>query len=245
MGLCGGSYTEAECIRTPPFTVYPSYFSLKKGESVELTIEFVPLTLGNLTADFYMVCDNRQVRSFSLRACSRQIDISVVEINNTRYDRKITDLASDLYFSGVTVQTEKTQQLVLCNDTGIPIEFEWVWIQSCVGTEHTQAEARKVLRCIMFNNNFHLSPFSCLLSYLLHLIFFCFMSFICYHRIFSLPFFFFFYSYIYFLYKYFCFAFISVQSTSFHFNLFFIVYIYRFHCSQLLHVLYSVPYFPP
>ena len=146
MGLCGGSYTEAECIRTPPFTVYPSYFSLKKGESVELTIEFVPLTLGNLTADFYMVCDNRQVRSFSLRACSRQIDISVVEINNTRYDRKITDLASDLYFSGVTVQTEKTQQLVLCNDTGIPIEFEWVWIQSCVGTEHTQAEARKVLR---------------------------------------------------------------------------------------------------
>jgi hypothetical protein len=146
VGLCGmGSWTDAGCIRTPPFTVYPSYFSLKKGESVELTIEFVPLTLGNLTADFYMVCDNRQVRSFSLRACSRQIDISVVEINNTRYDRKITDLASDLHFTGVTVQTEKTQQLVLCNDTGIPIEFEWVWIPSSVGIENTQAEARKVL----------------------------------------------------------------------------------------------------
>lgn len=140
------TWKETGCIRTPPFTIYPSLFTLNEGDSVDLIIEYVPLSLGSHTCELYMVCDNLQIRLFDMKASSRQVDISVVEINNTRYDRNITDLESDLYFSAVTVQTEKTQHIVICNDTGIPVEYEWIWLSDKVEDKNKSSAAIEILR---------------------------------------------------------------------------------------------------
>ena len=139
-------WTDTGCVRTPPFTIYPSLFTLNQGETLDLIIEFLPLTLGSHTCELYMICDNLQIRLFNIKASSRQVDISVVEINNTRYDRKITDLESDLYFSAVTVQTEKTQHIVICNDTGMPVEYEWIWLSDRVDHENKAEQAKQALR---------------------------------------------------------------------------------------------------
>lgn len=133
-------------MRNPPFTVYPVLFSLKKGEFMDLNIEFVPLCVGDHVCVFYLLCNNGQSRRFTVTASSREVSLSVVEINNTQYNGKITDLASDLYFSAVTVLTEKTQQIVLVNDTGVPIEYEWVWVPCSVQITEASEMAREIVR---------------------------------------------------------------------------------------------------
>lgn len=133
-------------MRNPPFTVYPVLFSLKKGESMDLIIEFVPLCVGDHVCVFYLLCNNGQSRRFTVTALSREVSVSVVEINNTQYNGKITDLASDLYFSAVTVLTEKTQQIVLVNDTGVPIEYEWLWVPCTVQRTDALEMAREIVR---------------------------------------------------------------------------------------------------
>ena len=133
-------------MRIPPFTVYPVLFSLNKGEFMDLSIEFVPLNVGDHICEFYLLCDNCQSRRFTISASAREIQISIVEINNVEYNGKITDLASDLYFSPVTVETEKVQQIVLVNDTGIPIEYEWVWVPSTVQRTYALEAAKDIVR---------------------------------------------------------------------------------------------------
>ena len=104
-----------------------------------------------------MLCDNNQVRLFSLKGLSRQIDISIIEINNTRYNNKNNNNNNDkknvnkyndcdLYFSNVTVQTEKIQQLIICNDTGISIEYEWIWLPVNILQENIRKIAEEILR---------------------------------------------------------------------------------------------------
>ena len=139
------------CIRVLPFTIYPSIFELNRNESINLTIEFVPLRLGNHKKEFYMVCNNQQSRIFTVQGSSRQIDLSIVEINNKKYPSNINDdiieLKSNIYFSDVTVQTEKTQQIIICNDTGLPIEYEWVWVRdNLISKYDIQREALLSLR---------------------------------------------------------------------------------------------------
>ena len=56
-----------------------------------------------------MLCDNEQVRVFTLRAACRQIDVTVTEINTTPYNQHIDHLRQDLYFHSVVITTEQTQ----------------------------------------------------------------------------------------------------------------------------------------
>ena len=139
-------WNDTGSMRNPPFTVYPVLFSLNKGEFMDLNIEFVPLCVGDHVCEFYLLCDNCQSRRFTITASAREIQISIIEINNVECNSKITDLASDLYFSPVTVQTEKVQQIVLVNDTGIPIEYEWVWVPSTVQRTYALEAASDVVR---------------------------------------------------------------------------------------------------
>ena len=59
--------------------------------------------------EFYMLCDNEQVRTFTLRAACRQIDVTVTEVNTTPYNQHIEHLRQDMYFHSVVITTEQTQ----------------------------------------------------------------------------------------------------------------------------------------
>jgi hypothetical protein len=75
-----------ECMRVGPFTLYPTQFTLMKGEAVELTIEFVPLQLASFSQLFYMTCDNGQIRPFTLRGESKQLNLTISELNGVEFD---------------------------------------------------------------------------------------------------------------------------------------------------------------
>jgi hypothetical protein len=134
------------CIRVEPFTVYPVEFSLSRGQSIDLTIEFVPLTLGNHSRDFYMLCDNEQVRMFTLKASCRQIDITVSEVNGTPYDTQMVNLRQDMYFDKVVVTTDQSQSVVVANDTGLPVEYEWVWVDATLAGDDLLEEATRKIQ---------------------------------------------------------------------------------------------------
>ena len=56
-----------------------------------------------------MLCDNEQVRMFTLRAACRQIDVTITEINATPYHQHIDHLKQDMYFHSVVITTEQSQ----------------------------------------------------------------------------------------------------------------------------------------
>lgn len=132
------------CIRIPPFTIYPSEFTLGNTESIEINIEYVPLHLGNDSIKFNILCDNTQVRLFTLKGRSKQIDISIYDINEVIFDNKM-NLETDLYFEGVITGGDRSQQFGISNDTGIPIEYEWVWMDTDVSEEDVYDTAKEIL----------------------------------------------------------------------------------------------------
>lgn len=66
------------CARLPPFTIYPVEFTLKRHESINLIIEYVPLTLGDHSHDFVMLCDNCQVFLDTLSGSIMMLDVSII-----------------------------------------------------------------------------------------------------------------------------------------------------------------------
>lgn len=117
-----------ECLRIPPFTVYPSTFSLHKGESIDLVFELVPLQLGVLTRNYKIICDNGQVKSYTICANSKEINLSTTDINDVAFNDKDPNVYRDLYFHNLVASAENHHMVSVVNDTGISIEYEWVWV---------------------------------------------------------------------------------------------------------------------
>jgi hypothetical protein len=128
------------CLRIAPFTLYPTEFELMKGESVEVTIEFVPLELRGYQERFYMTCDNGQVRTFTLRGASRGLDLAVSEVNCVEFDSSDPKVFPDLYFPPACVGCEQVQQIQVVNDTGLPVEYEWIWVDMRCTDLHAQGQ---------------------------------------------------------------------------------------------------------
>jgi hypothetical protein len=118
------------CLRIPPFTVYPSEFALAKGQSIELNFEFLPLTLGKLNRTYQIQCDNGTVKNYQVIATSKEIHLSTVELNNVHFNDQDTMIYRDLYFNNVTSGSEMVQKISVVNDTGISVEYEWVWVDT-------------------------------------------------------------------------------------------------------------------
>ena len=138
------------CQRFHSFTVYPVEFSLQKNESITLNVEYSPLSLGDHYQEFFLLCDNGEVRKYIINGFCRAVAVAITEINNVSIvhlnsNALVSDyaeddssvapqpnaiIAKDLYFSGAIVGSEQSQSIVVENDTGMPVEFEWVWIDN-------------------------------------------------------------------------------------------------------------------
>eukprot|EP01036_Dinobryon_divergens_P019357 gene19357-26415_t len=117
------------CVRIPPFTIYPVEFTLRRNQSIDLNIDFVPLTIGEQSRSFVALCDNLQSRTFTLRAMSKQVSISIIEINSRRVDPLNTKVVRDLVFAPAFIGSETEQKVIISNETGLALEYEWVWIE--------------------------------------------------------------------------------------------------------------------
>jgi len=120
------------CLRMSPFTVYPVRFDLQKMDSVNIIVEFVPLELCRpdkpFTHKFYILSDNLQVFEYTLYGRSRQLDCYVSEINSSAFDHTNKQVRREVFFEAANIGIEQSQQIVVTNDSGLPVEYEWVWL---------------------------------------------------------------------------------------------------------------------
>ena len=117
-----------DCLRIPPLTIYPLEFSLDKGESIDITLEFMPTTIGDFEEVIYVVGDNEQAIAVSLKCQGRQVNAYISEINSLQVPVGDERVKKDLFFSPSFVGSENEQEIVIRNDTGISLEYEWVWL---------------------------------------------------------------------------------------------------------------------
>ena len=120
------------CLRMNPFTLYPVRFDLQKMESVNIIIEFVPLELREkdnpFTYRFFVLSDNLQVFEYTLVGRSRQVDCYISEVNTIAFDHKNPQVRREIFFEAANIGVEQSQQIVVTNDSGLPVEYEWVWL---------------------------------------------------------------------------------------------------------------------
>ena len=134
------------CLRIPPFTIYPTEFTLHRNESLDISIEFIPLSIGSFERYFDILCDNGQVRNFSIKGKSKEIAVKVVEVNSIELDTSDPKIFRDLYFSNIDIGGEKTQHLQIVNDSGLPVEYEWVWMDPSVKDLHKAGQQKIISR---------------------------------------------------------------------------------------------------
>lgn len=123
-------WTTMGCVRIPPFTIYPVWFSLAHNETVDLNFEYVPLTLEEHSRDFVALCDNLTVRQFTVMASAKQADVRISEINSVSIDTADGRINRDLVFGPAYAGSETNQQIAVSNHTGLELDYEWVWIES-------------------------------------------------------------------------------------------------------------------
>eukprot|EP01033_Poteriospumella_lacustris_P001452 gene1452-1054_t len=140
----GDECIEGKSLRIPPFTIYPTQFELRKGDHVDLVFEYVPLTLGQSSRNFVVRCDNGQVREFTVTARAKEIQMTYSEINSVAFDNQEL-VYKDLMFSHLPVGSETTQTITVINDTGLPMEYEWVWIDTKVKDKHIHTEGQRLI----------------------------------------------------------------------------------------------------
>ena len=121
-------YEVMGCLRLAPFTIYPVEFTLDTRDSVSIILEYVPLTLATSFQKIYALCDNTQVFEYTLQADSKQLDLKVVEINEVSFDTSDNDVRRECFFSAANVGIEQHQEIVVSNDSGLPVDYEWVWL---------------------------------------------------------------------------------------------------------------------
>ena len=146
--LCDASDAQrAEaCLRLPPFTVYPTDFTLYRNDSVDINIEFIPLSIGSFERSFEVLCDNGQVRKFSIKGVGREITVTQVEVNAVELDTADPKIFGDMYFASTDIGSERTQHVQIVNDSGLPVEYEWVFVEPHVKDLHKAGQRKILLR---------------------------------------------------------------------------------------------------
>mmetsp|Transcript_28938 Transcript_28938/g.67308 ORF Transcript_28938/g.67308 Transcript_28938/m.67308 type:complete len:2187 (+) Transcript_28938:98-6658(+) len=125
-------------LRMPPFNVTPTEFALNTGDSVEITVDYVPLELGQHQAKFILVCDNCQIKTYSVSGRSECVDLSISSVNGG--DCGPVNQPRQLQFDSLAIGDSGGQTMTLTNMTSIDLNYRWD-----LRPAHTEVEIGKAL----------------------------------------------------------------------------------------------------
>ena len=95
----------------------------------------------------------------------------VSEINSVEFDSSDTQMFPDMFFPAACVGSDQTQHLQVVNDTGLPVEYEWIWVDMRCTDLHAQGQRQIYDRERIETARHSLIVFR-MFSYLLRTIFF-------------------------------------------------------------------------
>ena len=144
-----------KCLRTKLFTVYPCSFEVNANEDVEVVIEYSPMNIGSHTEEYLLLIDNGDVQEFNINGESRVVNLSISDINDKylvdskercNANQQIIKYEKNLNFQPTVIQDEAHQEFVVANDTGLSVEFEWVWLPLHTTDAQIHRSGRKAIQ---------------------------------------------------------------------------------------------------
>ncbi|KAI9093469.1 hypothetical protein DFS34DRAFT_583370, partial [Phlyctochytrium arcticum] len=125
-----------------PFTIFPSYFAVKSGESGQLILRYNPAEIASEeaapgervdTIRLKLVCDNCQITSLPITGLAQRPGVQVTAIahaNGTKIDKDSLPHSAGcditLPFGEQNPQATSTVFLTVINQTLLPLPFQWV-----------------------------------------------------------------------------------------------------------------------
>jgi len=113
----------------PPFTLYPTAFDLDHGEAVTIHVDYVPLSLGNHSRNFVIICDNCHVIKYTLAGSSELVSLNISSLNGVDIaDTKTDELSlppNFVDFDTVTLKGTRERIVEIANDTPLDLAFRW------------------------------------------------------------------------------------------------------------------------
>ena len=120
--------SDYDVIDINPFVIRPAEFQLMSGDSIDLEVLFTPEGSEEYKRKFVMVCDNCQVKIFTITGigCNVEVEISAIDDRPIQYGAEKLVRPSHMSFRGLTPKATITRRLSVQNVTPLELNFQWL-----------------------------------------------------------------------------------------------------------------------
>ncbi|KAG2495146.1 hypothetical protein HYH03_006754 [Edaphochlamys debaryana] len=106
-----------------PFKVWPLYFEMGSNEELAINVSYEPKDWGNSDERLILVCDNCQVKTFTLLGNAVAVDVLLHSVDGRMLEPRELDLP--LWFGEVAPRSGFSKLVSVRNTTKLPFAFEW------------------------------------------------------------------------------------------------------------------------
>jgi len=111
-----------DTLKLENFTIYPSEFSIGKGEKLELFVCFTPQREGLIEEKVILACDNNTSKIYTLRAIANMAELKVTKVNGNLVGN---EEFKNLYMTEIQPKFPKTSVLSIKNQTFVKVNYHW------------------------------------------------------------------------------------------------------------------------
>ena len=118
-------FEDLQVFQSGEFEIYPDRFFLSKGDSVTLTVQFVPNSEGRSSSNLFLSCDNMKRYEYEIFAEANMIELLVTELDGVDLNDSEFKKMDMIYFLNNDFLGQQMRQLRIENLTKNRIEYEW------------------------------------------------------------------------------------------------------------------------
>jgi hypothetical protein len=104
--------------------VWPAYFDLASGQRASMTVQFTPSAVGSHQSGFVLVCDNCQVRSYTVAGSGCAVDVAASQLDG-RPLAPAELQQQPLWFGQLSPGAASSHVVTVRNGTTLPFPFAW------------------------------------------------------------------------------------------------------------------------
>lgn len=108
-----------------PFEIYPFYFALKTGESVDVTVKYESRTAGEDIARLQIACNNHLIYEYEMVGRAEVPCVSVLENDTDDTALVIGDGLYTLEFGDQNPECSTMRTLVIRNNNNLTLSYDW------------------------------------------------------------------------------------------------------------------------
>ncbi|XP_056008414.1 deleted in lung and esophageal cancer protein 1-like isoform X2 [Ostrea edulis] len=118
-------------VQIPPFDVRPSMLELMKGDTGVMEVVFAPHAIRKFTQEITIVCDNCQVKHFTLKGEAQKAEVELINVERGLSEAlpgELSDVSAEnlIRFDELNPFTYTDKTIVVKNITDVELPFQWM-----------------------------------------------------------------------------------------------------------------------